>query len=176
MTTEELQKTWQESGRIGSPYNPQMNSRRETALEKLMREYKRFSWIALAMTFVSIGLYNLSWLEMPWKVVIPLLFISFFATSSTMDHWLANGIRSIDCSRMSVREVIDRSLFYRRRHHQFMMILIPYAAVVLGCFGWASRAEIYLLAGMGAGFLVGLAIGIRKYLDFMANYCDIESD
>lgn len=176
MTTEELQKTWQESGRIGSPYNPQMNSRRETALEKLMREYKRFSWIALAMTFVSIGLYNLSWLEMPWKVVIPLLFISFFATSSTMDHWLANGIRSIDCSRMSVREVIDRSLFYRRRHHQFMMILIPYAAVVLGCFGWASRAEIYLLAGMGAGFLVGLAIGIRKYLDFMANYRDIESD
>ncbi|MDD6228743.1 MAG: hypothetical protein PUA94_06955 [Bacteroidales bacterium] len=176
MTTEELQKTWQESGRIGSPYNPQMNSRRETALEKLMREYKRFSWIALAMTFVSIGLYNLSWLEMPWKVVIPLLFISFFATSSTMDHWLANGIRSIDCSRMSVREVIDRSLFYRRRHHQFMMILIPYAAVVLGCFGWASRAEIYLLAGMGAGFLVGLAIGIRKYLDFMVNYRDIESD
>ena len=176
MTTEELQKTWQESGRIGSPYNPQMNSRRETALEKLMREYKRFSWIALAMTFVSIGLYNLSWLEMPWKVVIPLLFISFFATSSTMDHWLANGIRSIDCSRMSVREVIDRSLFYRRRHHQFMMILIPYAAVVLGCFGWASRAEIYLLAGMGAGFLVGLAIGICKYLDFMANYRDIESD
>ena len=176
MTTEELQKTWQESGRIGSPYNPQMNSRRETALEKLMREYKRFSWIALAMTFVSIGLYNLSWLEMPWKVVIPLLFISFFATSSTMDHWLANGIRSIDCSRMSVREVIDRSLFYRRRHHQFMMILIPYAAVVLGCFGWASRTEIYLLAGMGAGFLVGLAIGIRKYLDFMANYRDIESD
>lgn len=176
MTTEELQKTWQESGRIGSPYNPQMNSRRETALEKLMREYKRFSWIALAMTFVSIGLYNLSWLEMPWKVVIPLLFISFFATSSTMDHWLANGIRSIDCSRMSVREVIDRSLFYRRRHHQFMMILIPYAAIVLGCFGWASRAEIYLLAGMGAGFLVGLAIGIRKYLDFMANYRDIESD
>lgn len=176
MTTEELQKTWHASGRIGSPYNPQMNSRRETALEKLVREYKRFSWVALAMTFVSISFFNLPWLEMPWKVVIPLLFISFFATASTMDHWLANGIRSIDCARMSVREVIDRSLFYRRRHHQFMMILIPYAAVVLGCFGWASRADIYLLAGMGAGFLVGLAIGIRKYLDFMANYRDIVSD
>lgn len=99
-----------------------------------------------------------------------------FATASTMDHWLANGIRSIDCSRMSVREVIDRSLFYRRSHHQFMMILIPYAAIVLGCLGWASRADVYMLMGMGAGFLVGLAIGIRKYMDFMAYYRDIASD
>ena len=119
MTTEELQKTWQESGRIGSPYNPRMNSRRETALEKLGREYRRFSMVALIMTIASLFFFNFPWLEMPWKVVIPVLFISFFATASTMDHWLANGIRSIDCSRMSVREVIDRSLFYRRRHHQF---------------------------------------------------------
>lgn len=77
MTTEELQKTWQESGRIGSPYNPRMNSRRETALEKLAREYRRFSMVALVMTIVSLGLYNFPWLEMPWKVVIPVLFISF---------------------------------------------------------------------------------------------------
>lgn len=176
MTTEELQKTWQESGRIGSPYNPRMNSRRETALEKLVREYKWFSIMGLVMTIASLFFFNFPWLEMPWKVVIPVLFISFFATASTMDHWLANGIRSIDCSRMSVREVIDRSLFYRRSHHQFMMILIPYAAIVLGCLGWASRADIYMLMGMGAGFLVGLAIGVRKYMDFMAYYRDIASD
>ena len=33
-----------------------------------------------------------------------------------------------------------------------------------------------MLMGMGAGFLVGLAIGIRKYMDFMASYRDIASD
>ena len=151
MTTEELQKTWQESGRIGSPYNPRMNSRRETALEKLGREYRRFSMVALIMTIASLFFFNFPWLEMPWKVVIPVLFISFFATASTMDHWLANGIRSIDCSRMSVREVQDG-----RR--------------------WTSRGDVYMLMGMGAGFLVGLAIGIRKYMDFMASYRDIASD
>ncbi len=92
-----------------------------------------------------------------------------------MDWWLYYGIGSIDCVRMSVREVSEKAMFYRKRHLQFVMILIPFALILFGWLAYVNSGDIYLLAGMAAGAFFGLAIGLYHLSQFLRDYKTLNS-
>lgn len=91
-----------------------------------------------------------------------------------MDRWLYLGIRQIDVLTMTVSEVVEKALYYRKWHIRFIFILLPLA---LGCLGLLAYVvdDFYMRLGMVAGFLVGVALGIRQLLNFLADYRAITS-
>ncbi len=176
MTQEEIRETWRLAAtRFFTPpaEGPENFYRRkkETALEKLASKYKRFSIMSLVMIFVS-SIYMvphmLDGLQM--RIWVSLAFMVYFAMASAMDYWLYKGITSIDCLTMTVKEVAEKAMYYRKMHLIFIAILFPIAVGVIILLLNAAGFEIYLSFGVCAGAIVGLAIGYRHFLEFMAEY------
>lgn len=150
--------------------NDVTDGKRLTALQSLARRYKRFSIIALAFIPCSVGMFNLRFMPEHARLILVIGYALFLSVSSVMDSWLSRGISSIDCSSMAVSEVAQKALFYRKRHLQFMMILIPMALALVGYIIFNSVDNVYLCAGLIVGVLFGAAIGLRGFFDFMADY------
>ncbi len=55
--------------------------------------------------------------------------------ASVMDRWLYKGISRIDVATMPVSEVCRLAFYYRKKHFQFMAILIPLAVIFITCLG-----------------------------------------
>lgn len=169
----DLKRTWQDM-QFRRPSEETINDvtdgKRLTALQSLARRYKRFSIIALAFIPCSVGMFNLRFMPEHARLILVIGYALFLSVSSVMDSWLSRGISSIDCSSMAVSEVAQKALFYRKRHLQFMMILIPMALALVGYIIFNSVDNVYLCAGLIVGVLFGAAIGLRGFFDFMADY------
>lgn len=182
MTQEDIRKTWQEAGKhLYAPdptdFESMYRRKKETALEKLARKYKAFSRLGLIMMVISFCYFTPhSIFPSDMKLWLGISFIVYFGICSLMDYWLYKGVESIDCYTMTVKEVIDKALYYRKKHHQFMIILIPMAIYIVGLMIYAFNGEEYFLYGIICGFLVGAAIGIKQYMEFMAQYKDLTSE
>ncbi len=150
--------------------NEVTDGRKLTALQSLARRYRRFSIIALAVIPCSLGMLNLQFMTEHTRLILVIGYAAFMFVSSVMDSWLSRGISSIDCSRMSVSEVARKAMFYRKRHLQFMMVLLPLAFALVGYIIFNSTASVYLCAGIIVGVLLGAAMGLRGFFDFMADY------
>lgn len=146
-----------------------LNGRRISALERLSRKYRRFSIVALLLIVVSFtGKFTVE--RSALGIWISVIMACYCATCSVMDYWLYNGITRIDPATMSVQEVINKSLFYRKRHLQFMAILLPWAIGIVGLIFYANFSDIYMLMGLTAGLILGLVIGLRNLFDFLNDY------
>ncbi|MDE7159810.1 MAG: hypothetical protein K2O24_03055 [Muribaculaceae bacterium] len=177
MTPDEIKKTWAEASRrfyapTPEEFETMYRERKETALEQLAQRYRRFSRLGLVMAVVSVFwmFSHISFAESYMKYVTSIVFILYFATCSIIDNWLYNGVKSIDCFTMSVSEVIDKALYYRRKHLQSMILLIPFAVVAMGTLAFSFVSEPYMIYGMIAGLIIGLAIGLQQFRSFMAEY------
>lgn len=177
---EEIKKNWRDARfRADTPEYMQaaIDSRRMTALQRLAARYNRFSNLALICIlwcpfFALSHIIDVS--DQRLRIALAIYAGVYFLTCSAMDRWLCHGIRRIDCATMPVSEVLRLSLFYRKRHLQFMIILIPMAVVFVGGMAWLGGAdEPYFIAGIITGALFGLALGIRQFLLFMSDYRDI---
>lgn len=175
MDFDKFQKNWHEAGNAMRPDDGSFDMRRRTSLERLARRYRMFSLVA----FMAAGGPTMCmWLgsthggmEVPGWLI--LCFEAYFLICSVMDYWLYRGIRSIDCTSTTVEEVLHRSMFYRKRHLQFILVILPLAIGLLMTFGLYMKADMYMVYGMVAGALFGGAIGVRKFLDFMRDYRDV---
>lgn len=181
MTQEEIKKTWREGAtRLYRPtpddYEGMYRDRKETALETLARKYKRFSMVGLAMVFCSFGWMgaHLPFHSEEMKFTVSGVMAVYFAICSLIDHWLYKGVSSIDCYRMSVQEVIEKAMYYRKKHLQSMMLLLPMALCVVGLMGYGLSGDRYLLYGMAAGGLAGILIGTIQFREFMSEYRKIK--
>ncbi|MDE6190995.1 MAG: hypothetical protein K2G47_05150 [Muribaculum sp.] len=145
-----------ESGRINS------------AQQRLVKQYRIFSCIGMSMSFVFIILYK-ELLPFPTRVCAAI----YFLTAAIMDSYLANGIKSIDYNTMGVATVAKKAIYYRKRHHIFMGILIAMCIPLIASFFFAMGTDEYMVYSMIAGVVIGLAIGIKLYLDIMKNYRDL---
>lgn len=179
MTQEEIKKTWQEAAtRFYMPtpdeFETMYRRKKETALERLANKYKRFSRLGLMMVIMSC-FYMLPNTVFPERIriFIAVFFALYFAVCSVMDYWLYKGVSSIDCFTMTVKEVAEKAMYYKRKHLQFIMILLPLAMIYIGLLVYASDGNIYFIAGIIFGAILGGAIGYRQYLDFMAQYKDL---
>lgn len=83
------------------------------------------------------------------------------------------GVNSIDPINSPISDVAMRAIYYKRKHLQFMSVIIPMGIAVLGFTGYVFSADIYFLDGMIAGAVCGGVIGIRQFRKFMACYNDL---
>lgn len=135
-----------------------------SAQERLVRRYHRFAVVGLLMCPVVGILY---------RGLMPLLprvmFAGFFLVASMMDFYMWKGVKSIDCTTMGVATVAEKARFYRKMHHIFMAVLVVLFVPILGTL-MALGADEYMMWGMAAGGVVGLAIGVKMYLNIMGEY------
>lgn len=179
MTQEEIKKTWQEAAtRFYAPapdeFETMYRRKKETALERLAKKYQRFSRLGLMMGIISC-FYLLPNTLFPtnMRIFIATFFTLYFCICSVMDYWLYKGVGSINCFTMTVKEVAEKAMYYKRKHLQFIMILLPLAILYIALLVYASEGNTYFIAGIAFGAIVGAAIGYRQYLDFMAQYKDL---
>lgn len=173
MDFNKLQKNWRKAeNSMTSREEHEFNPGRKTTLERLAIRYRSFSVfsmgaaICFAVMFILGKLHDV--LEFPtWFIIC---FEVYFLIASLMDYWLYQGVKSIDCSRMTVEEVLRKTLFYRKRHLQFMAVLIPCALTLMISMGIMLKADPYVIYGMIAGFIFGVAIGVKYFLAFMHDY------
>lgn len=145
-----------------------------TAREDLATRYKRFMIIGFVMgVFFPLFLIMSPTDFFPdgtIKYVASALFFSYFITAAVMDSYLYNEVRSMDLAMMTVSQVIHKARTLKRRHHIFMIILIPFAVITLAVFAIPLLDDPFIIAGMITGGVVGLCIGLRQYFRMMRDY------
>lgn len=177
-----LKKDWQDTNVViqneSNSYERIINGKRRTALENLAERYKRFSIMGIILIFLSASYMfnpNIFPGNLRWRIGIGIAFAIYALIASVMDRWLYNGIRSIDVVSMPVKEVIGKALFYKKRHLQFIAILLPFVLAIVGAFAWKGD-NLYFRLGILVGFIAGVAIGIFQLMNFLADYRAITSD
>lgn len=173
---EQMRKAWSEMGKaLGMQPIPKNNSidlaNKKTTLDRLRDRYLTFWIISLIMVFAGFILFSRGifvtnhlnfWLGCAYSI--------YFLTASCMDFWLWKGIGSIDPLSMNITEISHKSVYYRKKHLQFMVILIPMAIALLCFTGYVFSSEIYFLNGMITGVILGAIIGTIQFRRFMAEY------
>lgn len=152
-----------------------MNGKRSTALDRLQARYLRFVMLALCCVPCSFSFMLPNIIPDGNGKWITIAFGIYFLICAGMDLWLYHGIGTIDCLRMSVTEVIDKARFYRKRHLQFIMILLPIAFCVLGVMAYSMQNDPEVIYGMIIGGVVGLLIGSRQLFKFMKDYREVST-
>ena len=177
-----LRKDWQDADvairRDSDSYQNIINGKRKTALQNLADRYKRFSVMGVVLILLSMSyMFNPAIFpgNMRWRIGLSIAFALYALTASVMDRWLYNGIRSIDVVTMPVREVIAKALYYKKRHLQFIAVLLPFVLAIIGAFAWKGD-NIYFRLGILVGFIAGTAVGIFHLVNFLADYRAIISE
>jgi hypothetical protein len=168
MNIDELKNGWQSLNTRSKESNDSIvkdvvKGKITSARERLMKRYKTmFSVFAPIACAAQFAIFNL----LPVYVIIYATI--YFVTAGIMDYYLYRGIKGLDLSSESVTQVATKAKFYRRRHHQFQLILIP-MAVILICL-YFSRTTEWQQIGMIVGMIIGLAVGIPSYIRIMRDY------
>lgn len=172
----QIRKAWLAMGesigtRTSAHHDPEDLSQRKTSLDRLRDKYRHFWIMALIMSFFSWMVFSRGrLLEDGSGFWLGIAYAVYFLTVFCMDYWLWRGIGTIDPLKMSVSEVAEKAMFYRKRHLQFIAFLIPMAAVLLGFTGYVFSSDVYFLGGMIVGGVCGLIVGIIQFRRFMAEY------
>lgn len=141
---------------------------RKTALDKLIARYRSFVRLeCLCIVLIPFAMY---WLFSDKSIFLPIYAAAFFLFAALVDHWLARKLATIDIQRMNVTAVVRTALDCRKRHLQSMILLIPLGIGFIAALAYTALDETRLLIGMAAGFIVGLAAGIREFRAFMRDY------
>ncbi len=177
MTPEEMKHTWDGSKEwlctanenYSSLLKEMKNDKRKTALDRLKNRYLRFSRVAVAfIVFCPMWIRLIN--QPTLNITLTAIMVLYFTTASIMDYWLYRRVSEIDIFTMKVKTVTEIAKTCKKRHHQFMMILIPLCILTLGLMAYCVIDEPYVLIGMITGDAIGLAIGCQKYFDFMKDY------
>lgn len=183
---EELKDCWcgvrfrtDANGKNGSNMKPDNN--RRTALNTLAAHYRRFSTVGLIMALcmpmcIWGAMRDMEDVSMWLKIALIAYGMIYCLIASVMDRWLCRGIERIDVAAMLVSEVCRMTFYYRKKHYQFVAILIPLALLFLAGFGWVLSADKWYIYGMTTGAVVGIMIGTRQFRLFMSEYRDILKD
>lgn len=175
MTPDELKDNWRKldsASPLRSPRLPaeeidRITSGRITgARERLIGRYRRMATMVPAAGICCL---------FPLLKVFPLWvffsFLGFYIVAAAKDWYLWKGIKGIDLNCDGVEEVARKARFYRRRHHQFQIVMIPLAGIIIGmmCMS-ALEIDRYMLYGILTGLVIGLPAGLIVYLRIMRDY------
>lgn len=173
---EDLKKSWEDTKfePLGEQQRAEIIAgKRRTALQQLADRYRWFSNIALPMMVLIpfVGFNNvLNLAPLGWKLAWSIFAVSYFGLCSLMDRWLYKGVSRIDCATMTVNEVSEKAMYYRKRHLQFIIVLVPMAIIMIGGLFYLTDRNEYFLYGCIVGGIIGLVIGLRQFLCFMSEY------
>lgn len=164
-----LHDCWRDT-RINTPDNQSFDHRRHTALERLALRYRRISLLALLMAGyipLTLGRYVE---DTTSRIILMAAFAAYMLVCSAMDYYLYRSVRVIDVATMAVGEVLARATHCRKRHLQFVCVLLPCAFALLGYMAWCVSGHVWMLWGMAAGALFGAILGTSILRRFLADY------
>lgn len=171
---ENIKQCWQ-GARFNNNDSDINNCRRMTALQSLAQRYRRFS--ILAMVFAVVIPFTMLNMMRVFdgnvelhKFIIVIFSAAYFVTCSVMDYWLYLGIRNIDLATMNVAEVCRKAYYYRKKHFQFIAVLVPMAIVLIGLLTWSISDNIYTLFGIAFGAMLGVGVGLKELFSFLDDY------
>ncbi|MDE7402049.1 MAG: hypothetical protein K2M87_01405 [Muribaculaceae bacterium] len=175
----DIQKCWNETKFHN--FESGASKKRQTALQSLADRYRRFSRMALIFAILSpCWMFGLLRHSLNTTDISAYLFqaymVLYFLLAFFMDKWLAKGISKINVAEISVAEVCRLAYYYRKKHFQFIAILLPLAIILIVWLAMLLSTEKYLIYGVVTGALVGIAIGAYKLSQFLEEYRDIISD
>lgn len=178
MTTQDMKSAWRETATSLQTENDRLltefkNGNPLTSLERLRNRYRRFAILGFTMLPLSCVFMLKSIFPIEGGIWITLSFIVYFLTCGFMDTWLYRGLDTIDCLHMSVSEVIEKARYYRKKHLQFVVILIPMAIALLCGLAYFTGWEEHILLGMIIGGSIGFAIGLQQLFAFLRDYKNI---
>lgn len=176
-----MRKAWIAMGKAlgeqpSSDNNPDDLNKKKTALDRLRDRYCVF-WIAsLLLAFGTFMIFSRGQIvDSSLNLWLGVAYAVYFLTVSGMDFWLWRGLDSINPLSMTVSEISEKALYYRKCHLRFMAVLIPMAILLLGFTGYVFSSEIYTLYGMIFGAIAGLIIGILQFRKFMIAYRNLSA-
>lgn len=173
---QEITKSWRN---VRFNNNTENNTpRRQTALQQLIERYKRFSRFALIMAgCMPLSFFNIlrsnSDASLGQISAISVYIIVYCLIASIMDRWIARGLSTINLAEMPAVEVFRRALFYRKRHFQFMAVLMPMCLILLGWIVWLFSDDEYFLYGVATGAAIGVVIGVIILSRFLREYKEL---
>lgn len=182
MTEKEMREAWTDtlarierlerlvSSPAGSGLLP---GKTRTSLDNLSHRYLMFSRVSFIMIFLAPVWLGLSFTDFD-AVTLFVAFMGYFAIASVMDYWLYMGIKSIDPIGMSVADVARKARYYKKWHIIFMCVLIPLAVTLILYLCHVMKADSYFIYGVLSGVVIGLAIGTRQFIKFMADYRSLQ--
>lgn len=176
----DIKETWREmriEGDTAKQYESAMSGRKLTALETLKRSYKRFAILGTVMIFMTLALaldHNIGNLFGSERILFFVVWALYFATCVVMDSWLYYGVSRINVNTMTVSEVSKLAMYYRKRHLQFIVILLPWALAIVGWFAYIALKDPYMVLSIIIGFIAGICIGVWKLLEFLNAYKDLK--
>lgn len=145
-------------------------SKRTPSLVRLKSIYLRMAFISLVMIAISpmffyygFGHHLLNGVTMPIFLWQALFLISFIG-----DTTLYFRVKKIDLSSMGVEEVAQRAKSCRKFHLICQAVMIPIAISFLWVLYLDASSDARF--GMFIGGVVGLAVGLHKWLQIMRSY------
>lgn len=151
-----------------------MQGKKKSALQNLAQRYQTF-WrleiVALCLCVPAIFQVMSQEFEFSMKgsICLTIGIAVMFMLSSVMDRWLYSRISELDLTAMTVTEVARKAALYRKRHLQFVAILLPIAIILL-CAMASMSGNVYLISGMATGGVIGFALGIGQLMKFLRDY------
>lgn len=179
---EQMRKAWAEMGKaLGMQAipenNPQILNKKKTSLDRLRDRYQAFWIIGLLMAFAGFFMFSVGGIvaDDRLKLWLGIAYAVYFLTAAGLDFWLWKGIATIDPLQMSVAEIAGSSMLYRKRHLQFMAVLIPMAIALLGFTAYVFSFEKFFVSGMSFGIICGGIVGIFQFRKFMNEYRNLSA-
>lgn len=173
MTPENLRETWNQSRDSFSDYDNRcdVSLKTHTTLDRLADRYKRFAIVSgLMIIMTPCWIMRLIQATSEFKLLLVILYAVYFLIAGSIDLWLYGRIKGLDISSAPVKIIIEQTRRCRKVHLRSMIVLIPFAIVVVACTMWAFREEIYAIYGMICGIALGLLLGFLAFQKFMADY------
>lgn len=178
MSYKKIKEMWENSNKnflhnnqnFDSMIKTAIDGKKQTALAQLIKRYQMFSRLSIVCIFTGAGMFKYLDLPMNLRILTLLAFAIYLSTAGIMDYWLYSKLSEIDIANMKVSTVSSIIGKCRKRHHQFMMILIPMCMIIVGIIIFGSVNNKWALGGVICGVIGGIAIGACQYMRFMKNY------
>lgn len=174
---ERLKKAWIEMGMAlnmktaNDDAENVMNN--QTTLEKLHDRYRNIgiSDICGAIIMLPILLYA-GFLPETYRLSVSISFVVLLLSLAAFIFWMWHGVGKIDPLTMTVTQVSEMALHYKKCHMRFVMVGLPLAFSWIGFFIYAvaSNSEFSVIPGIIVGGIAGSIIGIRAFSQFMSDY------
>ncbi len=169
----QLRKSWlavRQEMTLNAPVDVPSTSRK-TILQKLIARYRTFVIIeALNLIYIPLLLLKLLPEHDIWQWILMALYEVIMLVSLITDLWLHSWLGKINVEQMSVYEVIKRCALARKRHLQFLFVMLPFSVITIALTAYVFSDDIYIVIGIITGTLIGMCVAITFLRQFLRDY------
>lgn len=173
---ERMRKTWHEMDKTLTTDTPDENpnqfNNRQTSLDKLRNRYLRatISGIIAAVLF-SMLLFHMPSLTGTHRYYAAASFALLMLVNAAITYRFWRGVSKIDPVAMSIHQVSSLSLYYKKWHLRYNLIIFPIGMVWIAYFIYLLRQSAFRsVDSIITGGLIGCICGLYALRKYLADY------